>query len=127
MLLSGCVPPKPPLYSSPWRTLSTKVETTAPTDSLLQVAAHAKDINVDPSKGFIVGGTSAGGNLSAVMGLLARDHELSPPLTGLYLCIPAVLSDDVVPEKYAPLYLSYEQNRDAPILPVSAIKLFMGI
>lgn len=91
-----------------------------------QVAANASALKADPNKGFIVGGTSAGGNLSAVIGLLAREEELNPPLTGLLLMIPALVHESVVPDKYKPLYLSYEQNKDASILPVSAIDLFYG-
>ena len=91
------------------------------------MAANAAGLKAAPSRGFIVGGVSAGGNLATVVGLLARDEKLSPPLTGLYLCIPVLLSPGAIPEKYKPLYRSYEQNKDAPILPKSAIDLFMGM
>jgi acetyl esterase/lipase len=97
------------------------------TDCLDQVATNAASLKADPARGFIVGGVSAGGNLAAVVGLLARDGKLSPPLTGLYLCIPVLLSPEAVPEKYKPLFRSYEQNKDAPILPKSAMDLFMGM
>lgn len=49
----------------------------------------------DPRQGFIVGGASAGGNLSAVVCQLGRDNGLTPPLTGQYLCVPALLWQDV--------------------------------
>lgn len=77
------------------------------------------------SKGFIIGGTSAGGNIAAVLAHLARDDGLAPKLTGQYLAIPAVGSGDVIPEKYRSRWLSYEQNKNAPVLPMDAIDMFM--
>lgn len=96
-------------------------------DALQWAASHAKEFGADPSKGFVVGGTSAGGNISAVLSILARDENLSPPLTGQYLSIPAVTpSKKYVPEKYQPMYLSMEQNaHGVPILPKAAIDMFM--
>jgi acetyl esterase/lipase len=96
-------------------------------DALQWAASKATEFGADPSKGFVVGGTSAGGNLSAVLALLARDEKLSPPLTGQYLSIPAVTpSKSYVPEKYQHMYLSMEQNAEGvPILPKAAIDMFM--
>jgi acetyl esterase/lipase len=100
----------------------------APNDSwdcLKWASEKAKSWGADPTKGFVIGGTSAGGNITAVLAHLARDEKLSPPLTGQSLAIPAVLPEAKVPEKYKPYFLSYEQNKDAPILPVAAIDMFM--
>jgi len=94
-------------------------------DALRWVAANAKSLKADPSQGFIVGGTSAGGNIAAVLAHLARDEGLSPSLTGQYLAIPAVGRGKWIPEKYRDRYLSYEQNIDAPVLPVAAMDMFM--
>lgn len=94
-------------------------------DCLKWAAANAKSWGADPSVGFVIGGTSAGANITAVLAHLARDEGLTPPLTGQYLAIPAVLPDSKVPEKYKPYTLSYVQNRDAPVLPVAAIDMFM--
>ena len=88
-------------------------------------AENAQSWGADPSVGFVVGGTSAGGNIAAVLAHLARDEGLSPPLTGQYLAIPAVLPTNKVPAKYQQYYLSYEQNRNVPVLPVAAIDMFM--
>ncbi|TKA74431.1 hypothetical protein B0A49_02859 [Cryomyces minteri] len=93
-------------------------------DALKWAAAHASELNADPSKGFVVGGISAGGNMAAVCGHLARDEKLSPPLTGLFLSIPALLPKEAVPEKYKSKYLSLEQNKNAAILSERAIDLF---
>ncbi|RMZ87102.1 hypothetical protein DV736_g5674, partial [Chaetothyriales sp. CBS 134916] len=94
-------------------------------DALRWAAENAKSWGADPAAGFIVGGTSAGGNISAVLTLMARDEQLSPPLTGQYLAIPAICSPSKVPEKYKEYYLSREQNVDALVLPREAIDLFL--
>lgn len=51
----------------------------------------SKILPADPKEGFLVGGASAGGNFAAVMCQIARDEKLEPPLTGQYLCVPALL------------------------------------
>lgn len=96
-------------------------------DALRWAAGHANEFGADPSAGFVVGGTSAGGNISAVLSILARDEKLAPPLTGQYLAIPALTpGKNYVPEKYQHLYLSMEQNaHGVPILPRAAIDMFM--
>ncbi|OCL04974.1 hypothetical protein AOQ84DRAFT_105538 [Glonium stellatum] len=94
-------------------------------DAVQWAASNASSLSANPSVGFIVGGTSAGGNLSAAIGLLARDLPLSPPLTGLLLIIPAVTDFRAIPARFAPLIASYEQNRDAPILDQKAVDTFM--
>ncbi|OCK74006.1 hypothetical protein K432DRAFT_410225 [Lepidopterella palustris CBS 459.81] len=87
-------------------------------------ANAAQTLKADPSQGFLVGGTSAGGNLAAVMGLAARDAKLSPPITGLALSVPNIVHHEAVPEKYKPLYQSYEQNKDAAILGQATMNFF---
>jgi len=51
------------------------------------VATHAGDLGIDPAR-IAVGGDSAGGNLAAVMALMARDGDL-PPLAFQLLVYPA--------------------------------------
>ncbi|KAI9710377.1 MAG: hypothetical protein M1820_002872 [Bogoriella megaspora] len=95
--------------------------------ALQWVAENAKTLGADPAKGFILGGTSAGGNAAAVLSHMARDEKLSPPLTGQYLCIPAVLSEQVaekgLPEEWKPYYFSHHQNANAPVLGQKAVEL----
>jgi acetyl esterase/lipase len=68
----------------------------------------------NPKRGFIVGGASAGGNFAAVMCQIARDERLNPPLTGQYLCVPALLASPAVPEKWkSELRSRTESNLDA--------------
>ena len=95
-------------------------------DALKWAAENASSLGADPKAGFIVGGTSAGGNISASLALRARDAGLNPPLTGQYLAIPAVCGPEQTPEKYKHFQTSYEQNKAAPVLPQEAINLFIG-
>ena len=67
-------------------------------------------LGADPTRGFVVGGGSAGGNIAAVLAHLARDAGLSPPLTGQYLCVPSITSlmpPRDLPARYRAEYLSH--------------------
>ncbi|KAK7734592.1 hypothetical protein SLS57_000289 [Botryosphaeria dothidea] len=96
-------------------------------DALKWIAANASSLHADPSKGFVVHGESAGGNIATVLALLARDETLSPPLTGLSASIPAVLSKDAVPERLKGEYLSIEQNKDAPGLDAGGLDFVLSL
>lgn len=78
----------------------------------------------DASAGFIIGGTSAGANISATLAHLARDLPLTPPLTGQYLCAGSWISPNSVPPKYQPIYLSATQNANAPMLSATLYAKF---
>ncbi|KAF2398586.1 hypothetical protein EJ06DRAFT_479741 [Trichodelitschia bisporula] len=95
-------------------------------DALKWAAANAASLGTDPSKGFIVGGTSAGGNLAAVTTHLARDEKLIPPVTGFALLIPVLgpPGQEGIAPRYADEIKSYEQNADAPILGIKAVRMF---
>ncbi|KAK1218130.1 hypothetical protein PQX77_019208 [Marasmius sp. AFHP31] len=82
------------------------------------VASNPEKFSASLKKGFLVGGASAGGNLAAVASYLARDDHFfnDKPITGQLLHAPSVVHYDAVPEKYKSLYLSLEQNKDAPVL-----------
>lgn len=71
-----------------------------------------------------MGGISAGGNFASVVSHLYLDDKLSPPLTGVYLSIPACVDPASVPEKYEHVYLSHEQNAEAPLLSAASCALF---
>lgn len=94
-------------------------------DALKWAAANHSNLGADPSKGFVVGGTSAGGNLTAVTTLLARDDKLSPPLTGSLLMIPAVCYHAAMPDKFQKDFYSWDQNKNAAILSEKACELFI--
>ncbi|KAI1414072.1 putative lipase/esterase [Hypoxylon sp. FL1857] len=92
-------------------------------DALKWAAENATSIDADPSQGFIVGGGSAGGNISAVLAHMARDEKLNPPLTGQYLCVPAIMCfmlPALVSPRYRAEYLSHPDitpNKD-PVLKI---------
>lgn len=92
--------------------------------SLKWAAANAASWGADLKSGFVIGGTSAGGNYVGVLAHLARDEGLTLPLTGQYLAVPRLLPVEKVPEEHKSHYLSYEQNKDAPLLPQVAMHLF---
>jgi acetyl esterase len=84
--------------------------------ALQWVARHARELGGDPSR-LAVGGDSAGGNLSAVVSLLARDAG-GPALRFQLLVYPAVdLRTDAD-------YRSREQNAEGPFLPWTAVEHF---
>lgn len=85
-------------------------------DALKWVAQNAKSLGATPKAGFIIGGASAGGNLSAVLAHVARDEKLDPPLTGQYLCVPALIPPVLIPEKYKNEYISPAENTFDPVL-----------
>lgn len=85
-------------------------------DSVKWLAENAPSLGADPSQGFVLGGVSAGGALTIVTAQRALKEKLSPPLTGLWACIPVCLDDRIVPAKYQHLWHSRKQNADAPLL-----------
>ena len=66
-----------------------------------QVVENTQSLKVDLSKGFIVGGHSAGGNLSAVLALQARDDPFfaGRQITGQLLREPVTIHPDGYPDR----------------------------
>lgn len=93
-------------------------------DAVKWAANNANALQADLSKGFLVGGVSAGGNFAGVIAYLARDEGLSPPISGLLLSIPCCLMPqafDLVPQWKDEL-LSIEQNKNSDMLDVRSYK-----
>ncbi|KAF2113159.1 Alpha/Beta hydrolase protein [Lophiotrema nucula] len=95
-------------------------------DSVQWIAANAGKFGGDPTKGFIVSGESAGGNLAAIVAHEAADADLSPPITGALLNVPSVVHPEAVPEELKPHYNSYEEFKDALVLPRKALDFLFG-
>ncbi|KAG8625758.1 hypothetical protein KVT40_006159 [Elsinoe batatas] len=93
-------------------------------DSLVWIASNASSLDADVSKGFVIGGASAGANISAVLAQRSLSDKLAAPLTGVWLNMPMIFkTPDNVPEGYRSLYLSHEQNADVPgLLNKSALQ-----
>jgi len=73
-------------------------------------------LSADPSKGFVIGGVSAGGSIAGAVSRKLQEQKAAHPLTGQWLCIPSLMDGASCPEKYKHLYLSYEQNGDTAFL-----------
>jgi acetyl esterase/lipase len=92
-------------------------------DSLewITTSENASTLGVDISTGFYIGGTSAGANLAAVTTQRWTTEQRQPKLRGLWLNVPYVLEDELVPAKYKHLWFSREQNADSLIWSKAAI------
>ncbi|KAF1988601.1 alpha/beta-hydrolase [Aulographum hederae CBS 113979] len=95
-------------------------------DALKWVAANFTTslLHGNPAKGFLIGGASAGGNLSAVCAHLARDEALQPALTGVHLMIPSLFAPSACPPQHAHKLRSIDQCADNPVLSLATMKNF---
>lgn len=93
-------------------------------NAIIQTSCHMQTLGINPQKGFIIGGVSAGANLAAVVAHLYRDEKHLPPLTGQYLSIPTTCDPEALPSKYKDVYLSREQNKEGLILNKNSIDMF---
>ncbi|KAJ5901866.1 Alpha/Beta hydrolase protein [Penicillium taxi] len=82
-------------------------------DCVKWIASNAPALDADLSKGFVIGGGSAGANLSIVTAHRSVKENLFPPITGIWASIPVCMSKETVPEKYKELWISREQNANA--------------
>lgn len=92
-------------------------------DSLVWVVDHAVDLGADPTRGIVMGGTSAGASLTAVCARKAQVEPLAYPITGQWLNVPTLFREDQIPEKWKHLYISMHQNAEASIFPSSALAI----
>ena len=77
-------------------------------DNVTWLATNAATIGADPTAGFVIGGSSAGGQLSAVVAQYLADEGFTPKITGLWQNITLVLAKEIVPEKYRQHWVSRE-------------------
>lgn len=87
-----------------------------------QVSQNVDKLGINPSKGFIIGGTSSGADISLTISHLYRDAETLHPLTGVYAPITSGVNHQTVPEKYKEYFLSYEQNAKVPVFSAESMK-----
>ncbi|KAI0628304.1 Alpha/Beta hydrolase protein [Trametes polyzona] len=87
------------------------------------VAANSAGIGASLSKGFILGGDSAGANLAAVCAVLTREDPFFADRqpTGQLLREPSIIHPDAYPEQYASELRSLEEYKDGPMLTKDAL------
>ncbi|KAH9900684.1 Alpha/Beta hydrolase protein [Cubamyces lactineus] len=85
-------------------------------------------LKADLSKGFLIGGDSAGANISVVLSHMARDDPFfeGRRLTGLYLCEPNICHYTVYPESLKSKFRSFEEYSDMPTLSRQALDRLNG-
>ncbi|KAJ4313401.1 hypothetical protein N0V84_009430 [Fusarium piperis] len=94
-------------------------------DVVKWAAANAATLGADPTRGFIVGGNSAGGNIATTCGVLSIHEKLSPPITGLALQVPLISGKEGVPEKWRHELKSYETGEKVPIMNSGGVRMFL--
>lgn len=87
-------------------------------------SSNLTKLNIDPSKGFLLGGTSAGGNFTSGLAHHYMDEKPSPSITGLIYLAANVCHPDVRPAAYHNLILSVTEIDDAPGLTKTSIEYF---
>ena len=75
----------------------------------------SKEFGASPEAGLVVGGYSAGGQVAAVVASEARFRDLEYPVTGSFICIPALFVEHTVPAKYKHLFTSRDENDKPPM------------
>jgi acetyl esterase/lipase len=84
-------------------------------DNLLWIASNASSLGANTDAGFVLGGSSAGGNIAAVLTQKSLSEPLAAPLTGLWMDVSMLFANpENCPEKYKHLYISHTQNENAP-------------
>lgn len=91
-------------------------------DTVQWITENQSVLDADLTKGFVIGGGSAGGNLSIVTAHRSVKEKLSPPITGVLASIPVCMSEETVLEKYKQLWVSREQNADSSGNPLQDSK-----
>lgn len=84
----------------------------------------------NPSHGFVLAGVSVGANMAAVVaGLTSSDpaqYPLLRPLTGLYLAVPILLTEQMIPQEYREIWTSRIDNRQSRYPDVDTITKQIG-
>ncbi|UPL03680.1 hypothetical protein LCI18_014614 [Fusarium solani-melongenae] len=89
---------------------------------VLWVFDNIESLGGDPAK-IILGGLSAGGNITAVLAQRARETK-KVSFCGQILRIPLVVHPKAQPAGLD--FSSYQENADAPILPSASVTQFLG-
>lgn len=86
--------------------------------------AGSEGLQVDLSKGYVLGGTSAGGNFTASLAHAMLERDVKPQPTGLLFMASSFCHPDVRPEQFRNRIVSVDEVDDAPGLTVKSIHYF---
>ena len=100
-----------------------------------QAVSNTSLLGADLSKGFLIGGDSAGANISVVLSHVARDDPIfeGRRFTGMYLCEPNICHYSAYPERcvYTPFYTRrrplHEWSSPSPGQPEVEIPIVRGV
>ncbi|CZT19914.1 related to arylacetamide deacetylase [Ramularia collo-cygni] len=87
-------------------------------DSVKWIAENATTdvLAADPTKGFILGGVSAGAAITAALSRQFQVDKLAHELTGQWLAVPSVMDINSCPVEYRNFLISHQQNANTPML-----------
>lgn len=91
------------------------------------ISVQHLELRADLTKGFILGGISAGASVTCVLSHEAVLENLSLSLTGLLLMAASVCHPNVRPEKRKDRILSVDEVNDASWLTRKSIDYFAGM
>lgn len=79
-------------------------------------------------KGLLVAGESSGANIAfaATYLWITQKKDIEIRITGVYSGANSGVSAETVPEKYRPLFVSMEQNCQAPVMDTQAVERING-
>ncbi|KAK7407883.1 hypothetical protein QQX98_009942 [Neonectria punicea] len=91
-------------------------------DATVWTSQNVDKLGINPAKGFIIGGSSSGADMSLVVSHLCRDANMTPPLTGVFAPLTSGVNEETVPEKYKNYFISKEQNATVPVFSTESMK-----
>lgn len=65
--------------------------------------------------------------MAAIVAAMAEEEGLTPKVTGQWLSIPVLFSEQTVPEEYTRFWISREQNAEAPGLNKESMDGMMAL
>ena len=94
-------------------------------DSMKWIAENATGtlLGADPTKGFLMGGVSAGACLTGSLSRKFQEEKLAYPLTGQWLNVPPLMDEECCPDKYRSYFVSMETNAVNPGLSKEAVDM----
>ena len=95
-------------------------------DAFKWIVSRIDEFGGSSSSKIIVGGISAGGKIATIVSHLARDENIKPSISGVWLAASSCVYPENVPDKYKHMYLARSQNEvlNAPITNHKLSRMF---